>query len=60
MQELLEMALKRIDALERRLEKYFTMLKVDNEIDFILKGTYITEQDLADVLSGTYEEVENV
>ena len=56
MEELLELALKRIDALEKKLEMYYSMLKVDNEIDFILRGTYVTEQDIEDVLAGNYEE----
>lgn len=57
MQELIELALKKIDMLEKKLERYYSMLKVENEIDFILKGTYVTEQDVEDMLAGNYEGV---
>ena len=52
MQELIELALKRLDELERKVEKYFKMLKVDNELDFILRGTYVTQQDIQKILEG--------
>ena len=52
MQELLELALKRINALEKRLEKYYSLLKVENELDFIFKGTYVTEDDVQKILEG--------
>ena len=52
MQELLELALKRIDELEKKIEMYFSMLKVGNELDFILKGTYITEEDVDKIVEG--------
>ncbi len=54
MQELLELALKKIDVLEKRLESYYNLLKVDNELDFILKGTYILQEDYDSVLAGEY------
>lgn len=52
MEELLLLALKRIEALEKKLERYYSMLKVDNEVDFILKGTYITDEEISNVISG--------
>jgi len=52
MQELLELALKRIEELEKKIEMYFSMLKVDNELDFILKGTYITKEDVDKIMEG--------
>ena len=36
MQEDLDLALKRISELERRLEKYYQLLHIDNELDFVL------------------------
>ena len=58
--ELLELALKRLDNLERKLEKYFDILHITNELDFILKGGYIFEEDISEILSGNYTmEVEN-
>lgn len=54
MEELLELALKKIDVLEKKLEKYYSLLKIDNELDFILNGSYIMQQDFDNVLVGQY------
>lgn len=54
MQELLEFALKRIDVLEKKLERYYSLLKIDNELDFVLNGTYILQDDFDEVLAGQY------
>ena len=54
MEELLELALKKIDVLEKKLEKYYSLLKIDNELDFILNGSYIIQEDLDNVLVGQY------
>lgn len=52
MNELIELALKKIDMLEKKLEKYIEILKIDNEIDFILKGSYVLQEEIENVLSG--------
>lgn len=52
--ELLEYALKKIADLEKKLEKYFSILQISNELDFILKGSYFFKEDLEDILNGTY------
>lgn len=54
MEETLELALKKIADLERKLEKYFEILYMQNELDFILKGSYVLEGEIADVVSGEY------
>ncbi len=54
MEELLDLAFKKIDVLEKKLEKYYSLLKVENELDFILKGTYILQEDYDKVLAGEY------
>ncbi|MCQ2565013.1 MAG: hypothetical protein MJ152_04075 [Clostridia bacterium] len=60
MDEMLELALSKIDNLEHLIEKYFQILKVDNELDFVIKGGYVTESEIDNVINGTYElEVEN-
>ena len=51
MEELLELAFKKIGAIEKRLEKYYQYLKFDNELDFILKGTYLLSADIENVLN---------
>ena len=54
MEELLELTMKKIDNLEKKLEKYYSLLKINNELDFILKGTYILQEDFDNVLAGQY------
>ena len=54
MEQLLELALKRIAELEKKLERYYKMLDVTNELDFVLNGSYILEDDLEKILSGNY------
>ena len=46
--------LKRLQALEKKVEKYYNILYIENELDFIMKGTYFAS-DLEDVLAGKYE-----
>ena len=52
-QDLLERALKRIDELEKRLNIYYQMLKIENELDFIMSGSYYVDE-LDQILNGTY------
>ena len=54
MQELLEQVIKRIERLEKKLEIYYSLLKVENELDFILKGTYFKDKDIEGLLTGNY------
>ncbi len=54
MNELLDLALKRIAELEKKLERYYKMLDITNELDFILNGNYILNENLSDILSGNY------
>ena len=54
MEELLEIALNRIAELEKKLERYFEILEFENELDFILKGRYIPDSELTQILEGTY------
>lgn len=54
MQEMLELALKRIEVLEKKLEKYYSLLKINNELDYILNGTYLMAEDLQKVIEGNY------
>ena len=54
MEEMLELAFKRISELEKKLEIYYELLKIGNELDFILNGTYILEEDIQKFLEGNY------
>ena len=50
----IEYLLKRINELEKKLEQYFNHLKIDNELDFILKGTYILRDEIFNLTNGLY------
>ena len=54
MNELLENAIKEIAELKRKIEKYYHLLKIENELDFILNGTYLFDEDIKNVLEGNY------
>ncbi len=53
-EEMVQLALKKIDELTKRLEKYFDILRIENELDFILKGTYVLQSDIDAIMSGNY------
>ena len=53
-EDLLMQALKKIDDLSKKLEKYYDLLHIENELDFILNGTYIVESDIDNIVSGNY------
>lgn len=44
----------RLARLEKRLEMYYQLLYMQNELDFVLKGGYIMEADLQKILDGNY------
>ena len=50
-----EYILKKIDELERKLEKYYHLLLISDELDMILKGCYIFDEDIEKILNGNYE-----
>ena len=52
--DLLELSYTKILELEKKLEYYFDMLNVENEISFILNGTYLLESEVEKILNGTY------
>ena len=49
-----ETVLKNIAEIERKIEKYYQILKIENELDFILKGTYVLQDDIDNIMSGNY------
>jgi len=52
MNDLLIEALRRIEALEKKLEQYYEMLYCANELDWIWRGTYITDEELENLWEG--------
>ena len=54
MEEALGLALKKIADLEKKLERYYNLLRTENELNFILNGTYLLNQDIENILSGNY------
>jgi len=53
-EDLLMQALKKIDELSKKLEKYYDMLKIENELDFILNGTYVFDSEIENLMAGNY------
>lgn len=54
MQNEIETLFKRLNNLEKKLEKYYSILFVENELNFILNGTYVLQQDIENVMNGNY------
>lgn len=52
---MIDLALKKIDDLEKKLERYYQLLFISDELDMILKGFYILEEDLQGILNGSYQ-----
>ena len=50
----IDLIMKKINNLEKRIEQYFNYLRVQNELDFILNGSYIFEYDITKITEGTY------
>lgn len=44
---------KRVNELSKKLELYYQLLECKNELDFVIRGTYLTNE-LTNVLSGNY------
>lgn len=53
-EEMMTLALKKIEDLNKKLEKYYDLLRVENELDFILKGTYIFNEEIDNIMFGNY------
>ena len=52
--EEIERAIQKIYQIEKKMEKYYEMLKLENELDFILKGGYVLKDELQEILDGEY------
>lgn len=50
--DMIELLLKRLNDLEKKLERYYKVLKIDNELSSILNGTYCFEKDVENLLLG--------
>ena len=47
---------QKLSDIEKLIEKYFDILYIENEIDFILKGNYELDSEIDKILDGTWEE----
>jgi len=52
--DLLELSLKKISELEKKIDTYYQVLKVENELTFILNGSYFLLEELENVINGNY------
>ncbi len=53
-EDLLLETMKKVAELEKRIENYFQLLRIENELDFIMNGTYILNRDINDIMTGNY------
>lgn len=51
---LIDITYKKLIELEKRMNVYFEDFRTKNELDFILCGGYIFDDELACILDGTY------
>ena len=54
MDELILKIMKKNEELSNKLERYYQFLKVDNELDAVVKGLYVTNVEIEDILKGIY------
>ncbi len=50
----LDLTNKKVLNVEKRVEEYYQLLAFESELDFILKGCYILQSDIDDILEGNY------
>ena len=50
----LEIIRKRVEQLEKKIEIYYELLTIQNELDFIMRGSYLLDDDINDILDGNY------
>ena len=50
----IEVLYKKFEELTKRLEIYYNMLFIENELSFILNGKYVSDEDLSLILEGNY------
>ena len=50
----LDLLYKKISDLEKRLERYYQILKIEDELDFIIKGNYVLLSEIEKVINGNY------
>lgn len=53
-QTIIENISKRLTDLEKRIEDYFRLLEITNELDFVLKGKYLLDEQIESVMQGNY------
>lgn len=54
MDELILKVMKKNEELSNKLERYYQYLKFDNELDAIIKGVYVTDGEIENILKGMY------
>lgn len=50
----IDIAFRKNDELEKKVEIYYKKLDIENELGFILNGKYCTEEDITKILEGNY------
>ena len=52
--EIILKVMKKNEELSNKLERYYQYLKFDNELDAIIKGVYVTDGEIENILKGIY------
>ena len=52
--EIILKVMKKNEELSNKLERYYQYLKFDNELDAIIKGVYVTDGEIENILKGMY------
>ena len=52
--EIILKVMKKNEELSNKLERYYQFLKFDNELDAIIKGVYVTDGEIENILKGIY------
>lgn len=52
---MIEQLNQRVFNLEKKIETYYRLLKIEDELDFVLNGNYYLNDEIGKILIGDYE-----
>lgn len=54
-EQMIEQLNQRVFNLEEKIETYYRLLKIEDELDFVLNGNYYLNDEIGKILIGDYE-----
>ncbi len=54
-EQMIEQLNQRVFNLEKKIETYYRLLKIEDELDFVLNGNYYLNDEIGKILIGDYE-----